>query len=268
MATLVIILLIIIILYYSTSSINDKSSRTSLPTSTYPHINTISNNNKKDQSKEEYYNWVKTEIRNLDNRQSIDELLKVMPLNEVNYSHLLKCYEWHFKRMKILIRDKFTCMDCSTKDLKNHVHHKYYVKNKLPWDIDSNALVTLCRKCHKKRHEKEKIGIYSVYNGVKFPTDINDIYCKRCGGAGVFEEYKHIEDGICFRCRGACFEKTIFADALNEHLKKRSTFMFRSIYKTFISNISFEEYLTLIKPIQIEWPETGEIKEPLDDLPF
>ena len=33
--------------------------------------------------------------------------------------------------------------------------------------------------------------------------------CVRCNGMGYFPEYKKIENGICFRCRGARYEELI-----------------------------------------------------------
>ncbi len=33
--------------------------------------------------------------------------------------------------------------------------------------------------------------------------------CYRCHGTGYFPEYNHVEDGICFRCRGAKYEQLI-----------------------------------------------------------
>lgn len=86
-----------------------------------------------------------------------------------------------------------------------HVHHKYYQKNKLPWDYPDNALVTLCWLCHKKLHAKEKIKILDE-QGEEVGTYT---CCFRCGGSGYFPEYNHVEGGICFRCRGAKYEELI-----------------------------------------------------------
>ena len=41
-----------------------------------------------------------------------------------------------------------------------NVHHKYYVREKKPWEYDDDALVTLCADCHKKRHAEEQIPVY------------------------------------------------------------------------------------------------------------
>lgn len=46
--------------------------------------------------------------------------------------------------------------------------------------------------------------------------------CKRCAGYGYFPEYKHVENGICFRCGGNRYEELITHDGkvkdLESHL--------------------------------------------------
>lgn len=82
------------------------------------------------------------------------------------------------------------------KDL--HVHHTYYQIDKMPWDYPDSSFVTLCRSCHTEVHEKEVIPVLDK-NGVKLG---NYKPCKRCNGAGWFPEYRHVQNGICFSCRG------------------------------------------------------------------
>lgn len=51
----------------------------------------------------------------------------------------------------------------NTKDQKFakglNIHHKYYVKNKKPWDYEDDALVTLCEDCHKHIHLTSDIPV-------------------------------------------------------------------------------------------------------------
>ena len=93
------------------------------------------------------------------------------------------------------------------KALTLHVHHKFYVKEKLPWEYENEALITLCNWCHWELHEQSKIPIYTLINDELH--DLNYIPCKRCNGAGVFPEYKHVINGICFRCNGNLYEDII-----------------------------------------------------------
>lgn len=82
------------------------------------------------------------------------------------------------------------------KDL--NVHHTYYQIDKLPWEYPNDSLQTLCRSCHEKVHEEEIIPVRDA-TGIKIG---NYKPCSRCHGAGWFPEYSHVQNGICFKCRG------------------------------------------------------------------
>jgi len=86
-----------------------------------------------------------------------------------------------------------------------HVHHQYYQVNKLAWEYPEDALITLCWLCHKDLHENQKI---EVLNEDGLCID-RYRYCTRCFGAGEFPEFRHIQNGICFRCDGAKYEELI-----------------------------------------------------------
>jgi len=83
----------------------------------------------------------------------------------MKYSKQLETEKWQVKRRKILQRDKFKCVECGYEN-NLHVHHLYYVYDKMAWQYPNNALVTLCSKCHKKWHEE---------NDLEFKTEI----CKK-----------------------------------------------------------------------------------------
>lgn len=84
-----------------------------------------------------------------------------------------------------------------------HVHHKYYIRGRKPWEYDDDALITLCNWCHWDIHQKpDSIVIFD--EGIIIPQNL--ILCSRCGGAGGFPERKHVQQGICFRCKGNRFE--------------------------------------------------------------
>lgn len=59
-------------------------------------------------------------------------------------------------KLKIRIRDDFTCQDCDKKEkelgYKLHVHHIDYNKE----NCSENNLISLCRKCHGKTQFKKK----------------------------------------------------------------------------------------------------------------
>lgn len=88
-----------------------------------------------------------------------------------------------------------------------HVHHKFYIVNKLPWEYEDDDLTTLCNVCHMNLHEKTIIPIYKIDNGCRI--GLNYSPCSRCNGVGYFPEYKHVDGGLCFKCHGERYEELI-----------------------------------------------------------
>lgn len=88
-----------------------------------------------------------------------------------------------------------------------NVHHKHYIIQHKAWEYEDDDLVTLCNECHTKVHKAIGAPVYSDENG--YMKEVHLTPCHRCQGTGYFPEYKHVENGICFRCRGARFEEFI-----------------------------------------------------------
>lgn len=169
---------------------------------------------------------------------------KRLNVKEISYVDLLNTREWFVKRIQILNRDNFFCKTCGagetefeqegiyfipfeqhkseTKFIEGfevsnyaiagssahpiglHVHHKYYIEDKLPWDYPEDALITMCAKCHYEFHLNNQVDYFDK-NGQKLILTP----CYRCHAAGHFHEYKHVQAGICFRCNGAKYEEHI-----------------------------------------------------------
>lgn len=82
--------------------------------------------------------------------------------NECWYRELLdkdnqrdrKRHEYQEWRTKVFQRDNYTCQDCDQKGGLLNAHHiKSYAKyKKLRYELSNG--VTLCKKCHDKRHKK------------------------------------------------------------------------------------------------------------------
>lgn len=87
-----------------------------------------------------------------------------------------------------------------TLDKKHHleVHHKFYIKGRLPWYYDSSDLVTLCNWCHFEFHQNNKVPIYIELRKIIEKYEI----CNRCNGLGWFSDYSHDQGGVCFKCGG------------------------------------------------------------------
>ncbi len=67
----------------------------------------------------------------------------------IPYWQKLQDPRWQRKRLEILERDKFSCQHCDDEGTTLHVHHRYYVSGREPWDYPGFCFVTLCKECHK-----------------------------------------------------------------------------------------------------------------------
>ena len=86
-----------------------------------------------------------------------------------------------------------------------NVHHTYYQNGLLPWEYPEKSLLTYCQICHEELHSNCKIPRLNE-DGVK----IEDLTtCYRCGGSGWIPQFKHVLDGICFKCWGAKYIELI-----------------------------------------------------------
>ncbi len=158
-----------------------------------------------------------------------------------SYAQLLQTVEWNSKRFYILCRDSFRCTKCSCRqteavkmngkyfslgDLKLttnngnislspeivfsecaivlHVHHKIYMLSKLPWEYDEKDYETLCSVCHHKLHEEQDTTVYLDEEKISLE---NLTECHRCNGEGYFDEFRHVNGGVCFRCGGTKYEE-------------------------------------------------------------
>ena len=101
----------------------------------------------------------------------MDAILWYCEKNGINYDYFLKSRSDKTEKARarripkgtrnmVLRRDNFQCQDCNEKSNELHVHHNYYIKDSMPWEIDDSALTSLCKKCHTIRHEKEDIKVY------------------------------------------------------------------------------------------------------------
>ena len=80
-------------------------------------------------------------------------------MTKKEYRKALKSPKWEAKRKVILKRDKHSCVKCGCKK-GLHVHHKYYLIGKMPWEVPNDCLITLCNICHKKEHEGKNISSF------------------------------------------------------------------------------------------------------------
>lgn len=84
----------------------------------------------------------------------------------MTYAEKLKDPRWQKKRLEIMNRDNWTCQQCHLGIETLHVHHRYYLPGKDPWEYPDTLLVTLCESCHvneeKDRKEAETAMFYAL----------------------------------------------------------------------------------------------------------
>lgn len=79
------------------------------------------------------------------------------------------------------------------------VHHKCYRSNMEIWGQPDDEYITLCNSCHKTVHIHQNIPFYDANNKIiDWMTP-----CTRCNGSRYFSQYKHVQSGICFKCKGS-----------------------------------------------------------------
>jgi len=125
----------------------------------------------------------------------------------IPYAVLLNTWQWQEKRYQMFEQYDFRCQSCGTQ--KNlQLHHNYYIQGRLPWDYSDEGFTPLCGECHWKFHCTNEVMVYLEMED-ELVAQQNLVQCHRCHGAGHFPEFNHIDNGICFRCRGERYENFI-----------------------------------------------------------
>lgn len=95
-------------------------------------------------------------------------------MTKTSYSELLRDPRWQKKRLTILERDQFSCAECGNTKKTLHVHHRYYVSGRLPWEYPGFCYQTLCKPCHdrvKTLAEERRIDGFGMFEDWEFGLD-------------------------------------------------------------------------------------------------
>lgn len=161
------------------------------------------------------------------------------------YIILLERREWKAKRARILARDGHKCTKCGKKESADQylqVHHLHYIYGQDPWEYMDSELTTLCPDCHDAIHRSTEVDVFSLVDGKLIKVELTP--CFRCGGAGGFRQYKHVQGGVCFRCKGNRFEEMI---EICEYYEKEH-------------NIDLSDYSDGFRPLSSEDEKFTEVK--------
>jgi hypothetical protein len=70
----------------------------------------------------------------------------------MKYSDKLKDPRWQKKRLQVMEKANFKCVQCGDSKNTLAVHHMVYIKGKEPWDYQDDLLKCFCEKCHEYQH--------------------------------------------------------------------------------------------------------------------
>jgi hypothetical protein len=72
--------------------------------------------------------------------------------HEDEWSAAYRRPEWQKKRLDVMDAAGFKCEACGAADRELNIHHRRYVKGRMPWEYGGRELVCLCDKCHELWH--------------------------------------------------------------------------------------------------------------------
>lgn len=71
---------------------------------------------------------------------------------QAEYAELLKKPQWQKRRLQMLEKAGWKCVECGAEEQQLHVHHKRYIAGAKPWEYEDEDLAVLCERCHEKAH--------------------------------------------------------------------------------------------------------------------
>jgi hypothetical protein len=107
----------------------------------------------------------------------------------VSYADLLKDPRWQKRRLEVLADRGWKCERCDDKTTELHVHHKRYLKGKMPWEYEDVDLCVLCSVHHEQWH-KDMENLTTAISYMPLPAFENLV-----GYAVALASY----GGSCFR---------------------------------------------------------------------
>lgn len=75
-------------------------------------------------------------------------------MSKESYMEQLKTPMWRERKSEILKRDNYSCRICGAYNCEINVHHVNYIPYRMAWEYPNEMLVSLCKNCHNKLHDK------------------------------------------------------------------------------------------------------------------
>lgn len=118
------------------------------------------------------------------------------------YSEQLRDPRWQKKRLEILQRDKFTCVNCGSEINELNVHHKTYINGRDVWDYPNSLLITLCSDCHSNLHFGRELidSVLSEFSISQLHTIHNILYNLSSMDCNKVDLFDKILSGYKYMC--------------------------------------------------------------------
>ena len=71
------------------------------------------------------------------------------------YREMLALPQWQKRRLQMLEKAGWKCVECGAEEQQLHVHHKRYIAGAKPWEYEDEDLAVLCERCHERAHGRE-----------------------------------------------------------------------------------------------------------------
>lgn len=98
------------------------------------------------------------------------------------YREMLALPQWQKRRLQMLEKAGWKCVECGAEEQQLHVHHKRYIAGAKPWEYEDEDLAVLCERCHEKAHTPAPARRrptsrlqYAISFAMQFPEKISRI---------------------------------------------------------------------------------------------
>ena len=107
----------------------------------------------------------------------------------MKYSEKLKDPRWQKKRLQVMEKAKFKCVECGDSKSTLAVHHSVYFKGNDPWDYPDELLRCFCEKCHERHHSlrQEMAALSGMMDITRMSSVVGYMYAL----SGVIHKNKH-----------------------------------------------------------------------------
>lgn len=138
--------------------------------------------------------------------------------------------EWKNFRDELIELDGYKCRECGrgVKEVVLQVHHKQYIKGRLPWEYALKECETLCKGCHSSRHGITKPQIGWEFIGQEDLGDLNGT-CENCGATIRHSFLIQHENWGAMEVGTFCCDKLTDSNIASNMLESQTSFKSRKL---------------------------------------